>query len=135
MIMSMTRTSRRQAVGLRWKPSEGSSGSAGEGSTAVTAAAGGPTGRRRETISSTLAGSPDRRASTVPSWRLRTQPASPSARAVSTVQSRKKTPCTRPFTTTRTALGGDCCGCGGLAEAAAAMARREAAGTRRREAV
>ncbi|PWZ07480.1 hypothetical protein Zm00014a_034788 [Zea mays] len=117
-----------QAVGLRWKPSSGETGSAGEGTTAVTTAAGGPTGIRRDTISSTLSGSPESSASTVPSRRLRTHPASPRERAISTVQSRKKTPCTRPFTTTRTALvGEDCCIGGSLgAPVHAAMARRGA---------
>ena len=96
------------------------------------------TGIRRDTISSTLSGSPERSTSTVPSRRLRTQPASPSARAVSTVQSRKKTPCTRPFTTTRTALGAAGDGCGEGSAADAAMPRRAALavkGRRKRGAV
>lgn len=67
----------------------------------MTAAAGGPTLQRRSTISSTAVGSPEKRASTEPSLRLRTQPLSPSSRAVWTVQSRKNTPCTRPLITTR----------------------------------
>jgi len=94
------------------------------------------TGIRRDTISSTLSGSPERSTSTVPSRRLRTQPASPSERAVSTVQSRKKTPCTRPFTTTRTALGA--VGGSDGAAAHAAMPRRGAVavkGRRKRGAV
>ncbi|BAS97140.1 Os06g0264650 [Oryza sativa Japonica Group] len=109
-------------------------GSAGEGTTAVTAEAGEPTGRWRETISSTLAGSPERRASTVPSRRLRTHPARPRDSAVSAVQSRNPTPCTRPFTTTRTALraGVSCGGGDGVGEEDVASAAGVAMASPRR---
>nr|ACG43233.1 hypothetical protein [Zea mays] len=66
-----------QSVGLRWKPSSGETGSAGEGTTAVTTAAGGPTGIRRDTISSTLSGSPESSASTVPSAAVADPPGEP----------------------------------------------------------
>jgi hypothetical protein len=110
-------------VNLISNPADGSTGSAGDGTTAVTVAAGGPTGRRRVIMSSILAGSPERSASTLPSRRLRTQPARPRDSAVEAVQSRNPTPVTRPFTTTRTAFcAGSGCGCGAGGDEAAAGA-------------
>nr|ACG42554.1 hypothetical protein [Zea mays] len=73
-------------------------------------------------MSSIFAGSPERRASTLPSRRLRTQPARPSDSAVDAVQSRNPTPVTRPFTTTRTAFraGSGCGADGGVAASGSA---------------
>src|SRR5262249_46420434 len=70
-------------------------------STEVTAAAGGPSWQRIS-ISVTPWAQPENRASTEPSRQLRTQPVRASADAVSWVQKRKLTPCTRPAMRTRT---------------------------------
>ena len=48
-----------------------------------------------------MSGSPSNTASTVPFGVLRTQPVTPRRSASSRVESRKKTPCTRPWATTR----------------------------------
>ena len=61
--------------------------------------------RRNATRTSTSSGAPSTCASTVPSGRLATQPATPRASARRRVDSRKKTPCTRPWTMTRRATG------------------------------
>jgi len=62
-----------------------------------------PRGPRRlnSTSRSTAPGSPSKTASTAPSGRLRTHPATPACSALRRVVSRKKTPWTRPWTTTR----------------------------------
>src|SRR5215212_7309332 len=69
-------------------------------STAVTSA---PSGPRcdQSIIASTAAGSPSKAASTDPSAAFRIQPVTPRKRASRRQVSRKKTPCTRPRTTTR----------------------------------
>jgi hypothetical protein len=67
---------------------------------AATSARLGPR-RQNSTISSTASGSPSKTASTAPSGVLRTQPVTPAASARRLVVSRKKTPWTRPLTTTR----------------------------------
>ena len=57
--------------------------------------------RAKLTSASTASCSPSNTASTAPSGRLDTQPATPRDAACRRVESRKKTPCTRPLTTTR----------------------------------
>ena len=69
-------------------------------STPVTSARGGPI-RHQATISATAASGPSKTASTVPSMRLRTHPATSRATASRRQDSRNQTPCTRPETTTR----------------------------------
>ena len=69
-------------------------------SRSATSARGGPFCTKR-TITSTASASPSNTASTAPSSRLVTQPATPSFCARSRVASRKNTPWTRPRTTTR----------------------------------
>src|SRR5262249_35221411 len=68
-------------------------------STSSTTAPEGPRAHQ-PTIDSRRSGSPSRAASTVPSRLFRTQPARPSDSARSRIAARKKTPCTRPLTTT-----------------------------------
>ena len=58
-------------------------------------------GRTSATIDSTASASPSKTASTVPSGMLRTQPLMLRERAIRRAVSRKKTPWTRPWTTTR----------------------------------
>src|SRR3954468_23825549 len=53
------------------------------------------------TSCATASGSPSATTSTAPSSRLRAQPATPSDSALRRVESRKKTPCTRPWATMR----------------------------------
>src|SRR3954467_13242115 len=69
----------------------------------MTSAVSGPPCPPR-TIASMASGAPSTRASTVRSWRLRTQPAMPSDSASRRIDSRNQTPCTRPRTTRRLAM-------------------------------
>ena len=69
-------------------------------STRSTSAPRGPC-RAQSTIEDTASGLPSKTASTAPSERLQTQPVTPSREARRRVESRKKTPWTRPCTTTR----------------------------------
>src|SRR3954452_20258821 len=80
------------------------SGDASVNSTRSTLAPRGPS-RANATIASTAPGSPWNSASTVPSGQLRTQPLTPRCSALRRVVSRKNTPCTEPWTTTRLATG------------------------------
>ena len=57
--------------------------------------------RHSSTIRSTASGSPSKTASTVPSDRLAAQPATPRCSAARRTESRKNTPCTRPWARTR----------------------------------
>jgi hypothetical protein len=79
-------------------PGDGESGRPRSTATWSTRAAGGPT-RAHATSASMAAGAPTASASTAPSGRLRTHPASPSARASRCIDARYQTPCTRPVTT------------------------------------
>ena len=79
---------------------ESPSGSSSTTSTAATSARLGPR-RQNSTSSSTACGSPSNTASTAPSSVFQTQPATPAASARRRTLSRKKTPWTRPRTTTR----------------------------------
>ena len=76
------------------------SGSSSVTSSSVTSARPGPRGRTRPSPRPPPR-SPSKTASTAPSSRLVTQPATPSASARRRTVSRKKTPCTRPRATTR----------------------------------
>src|SRR5207244_3928475 len=86
--------------------------------TSPTSAPRGPR-RHQSTIDSTRASSPSKTASTVPSALLRIQPETPSEQARSRAVPRKKTPWTRPETTTCARL---------LVEALLADERHEPAG-------
>src|SRR5204862_408626 len=70
-------------------------GSSSSTSTRSTSALPGPE-RQNSTSASTASSSPSKIASTVPSPVFRTVPATPRRSASSRVESRKKTPCTRP---------------------------------------
>jgi hypothetical protein len=74
----------------------------GSSSLVVTSATAAPRGPREQndTIASTSSGAPSNTASTAPSPRLRTHPATPRRSASRRVLSRKKTPWTWPLTTT-----------------------------------
>src|SRR4051795_6152799 len=80
------------------------SGVASAPSTRSTLAPRGPS-RANATMASTASGSPSNSASTEPSGQLRTQPLTPRCCALRRVVSRKNTPCTEPWTTTRLATG------------------------------
>ena len=97
------------------------SGSSSLTSAAATSARLGPRWQN-STSSSTAAGSPSKTASTAPSRVLRTHPETPAASARRRVVSRKKTPWTRPLTTTRFRVRG-CYSSSSYSEAAAPTVR------------
>ena len=76
--------------------------SAGSSSTSSSATSACPGPARHSAISrSTASPEPSKTASTVPSGRLRAEPATPASPAARRTESRKKTPCTRPWARTR----------------------------------
>src|SRR5262245_48043716 len=90
----------RAALDQRTSNPDSPAGSSSTTSTDSTTARLGPV-RLNATSCSTAAASPSKTASTAPSGRLVTQPVTPAASALRRVESRKKTPWTRPRTTTR----------------------------------